>query len=74
MGITGLVVIWVPCLGAIGAAYQIQSDVEDPRKGKKWWKNVLYIASLPEIGVDIKKEAEALSVRCDESLKTDRTA
>lgn len=31
------------------ASHQIQTDIDDPRKGRAWWGNALYIADLPDV-------------------------
>jgi len=47
----------------IVSADLIENDEQDPAKGPKWWANIRYMAVLPEIDVDIAKEAEKLRVR-----------
>ena len=42
------------------SAHQLQSDIDDPERGRCWWGNLLYIAEQPEIAIDIAKEAESL--------------
>jgi len=40
------------------AAHQIQIDIDNPKKGRAWWGNVLYIADL--LDVDISAAADRL--------------
>ena len=41
-------------------AHQIQTDIDNLDRGKRWWANALYMAEQPEINVDIAAEAERL--------------
>lgn len=42
------------------SAHRIQNDIENNAKGLEWWGHALYLASQPEIDVDIENEANKL--------------
>ena len=44
------------------SAFKIQKDIDDPNKGPEWWANVLHVASLPEISVNIEEEAKRVEL------------
>jgi len=41
----------------------IQSDIDNPDKGRDWWANVLFVAQHPQIDVNIAEEADSLRQR-----------